>query len=92
MNAAKVVLGVLVGFAVGATAGILFAPDKGSTTRKKISNKRDDYVDELEEKFNTFVDGVTEKFEAVKSEATRMAKNGKTKMDEIETKVTAAAN
>lgn len=92
MNAGKVVLGVLVGFAVGATAGILFAPDKGSSTRKKISKKSDAYVDELEDKFNTFVDDITEKFETVKTEAVRIAKNGKAKAEEIDAKVAAAVN
>jgi len=39
MSTGKVLLGVLAGIAVGATLGILFAPDKGSTTRKKFPKK-----------------------------------------------------
>ena len=39
MNSGKVVLGVLAGLAAGAALGILFAPDKGTATRKKISKK-----------------------------------------------------
>lgn len=92
MSAGKVLLGLLAGIAVGATVGVLFAPDKGTATRKKISNKRDNYVEELEEKFNSLIDGATEKFESAKAEAARMAKNGKAKMDEIETKISAAAH
>ena len=36
MESSKVVLGVIGGVAVGALLGVLFAPDKGSKTRKKI--------------------------------------------------------
>ncbi len=70
MNAGKVFLGVLVGVAVGATLGILFAPDKGIRTRNRISRKKDEYVDDLEEKFNDFVGTVTEKIDTLKKDAT----------------------
>lgn len=36
MSSGKVLLGVLAGAAAGALAGILFAPEKGSKTRKRI--------------------------------------------------------
>jgi gas vesicle protein len=83
MGSGKVLLGVLAGVAVGATLGILFAPDKGSVTRKKISEKGDDYAEGLEEKFNEFIGTVTKKFEAMKEEAVRMMpENEETKAEE----------
>ncbi len=36
MSTGKVVLGTLAGIAIGAIAGILLAPEKGSTTRRQI--------------------------------------------------------
>lgn len=66
MSLGKVLLGTLAGVAIGAMLGVLFAPEKGTVTRKKISRKGDDYADSLKDKFNEFVDGITEKFEEVK--------------------------
>lgn len=91
MSAGKVLLGVLAGVAVGAALGILFAPDKGSATRKKISQKSDDYAEDLEEKFDEFVGGITKKFEAVKEDAVRMAKKAKHKLEDTEAQVSASA-
>ena len=84
MSSGKILLGVLAGIAVGATLGILFAPDKGSSTRRKIAQKSDEYADELGEKFNEFISSVTEKFEAMKEEAARMYKSGKQQIKEAE--------
>ncbi|UQD56674.1 YtxH domain-containing protein [Flavobacterium sp. K5-23] len=55
MSSSKIVLGVLSGLAVGAIAGILFAPNKGLKTRKKIMSKSNDLVDEMKEKFESMI-------------------------------------
>lgn len=78
MSSEKVLLGVLAGITVGATLGILFAPDKGSATRDKISQKSHDYVDELGGKFNDVVKTLTEKIETLSEETRLLAHNGKT--------------
>ena len=52
MSSGKVLLGLLAGVAAGALLGILFAPDKGAVTRKKITKKSDEYADALREKFD----------------------------------------
>ncbi|MDO9680509.1 MAG: YtxH domain-containing protein [Bacteroidales bacterium] len=61
MGLEKVLLGALAGLAVGVVVGVLFAPEKGSVTRKKITQKSEDYADILKNKFDEFVDSVTEK-------------------------------
>ena len=39
MKTGKVLLGLLAGIATGALMGILFAPEKGEVTRKRIFGK-----------------------------------------------------
>jgi gas vesicle protein len=45
----SILFGFLAGAAVGAILGILYAPDKGSNTREKLSSRLDKYKTMLEE-------------------------------------------
>lgn len=92
MSTGKVVLGVLAGAAAGALLGVLFAPDKGSATRGKIVRKSQEYTDELGNKFNEFIDGVTHQFEAIRDEAMRIAQGPKSKVQEDGEEVIAGSN
>lgn len=58
MNTGKVLLGLIAGFAAGASLGIIMAPAKGSETRKKIMCKRVDSNDPLIETFIEFLSSV----------------------------------
>jgi len=58
MSSEKVIVGALAGFAAGALVGILFAPDKGTETRKKFISKKDDFQDMLSAKFESFLDSL----------------------------------
>ena len=82
MNTGKVVLGTLAGVAIGAIAGILLAPEKGSTTRKQIKDKSDDYVDGLKSKFDEFLGSLSEKLRSTKNDAEDLVEIGKEKYDE----------
>jgi gas vesicle protein len=70
MSSGKVVLGLLVGTTAGALAGILFAPAKGSKTRRRIMNKGEKYADSLKDKLNDLIETTSQKFEKVKKEVT----------------------
>ena len=89
MSSGKVLLGVLAGVAAGALVGILFAPAKGSRTRRRILKKGDNYAEGLKEKFNEYVDTISDKFEQVKEEVSAYTQKGKEKFEDIETEVKA---
>jgi gas vesicle protein len=68
MNSVKVLLGVLAGLAGGAILGILFAPKKGRVTRKKLIRKGEYVKGTMKDKFDEYLNQVSEKFEDVKKE------------------------
>jgi gas vesicle protein len=49
-TAGKMIAAMAVGLATGAVLGILFAPDKGSETRKKMRDKQKKWVDDFGDK------------------------------------------
>lgn len=51
-NTGNTIVAILAGAAVGATLGILFAPDKGSKTRERIKDSLDDAKHNLEDKYH----------------------------------------
>lgn len=72
MKTGKALLAVLAGIAAGAALGVLFAPGRGSDTRKKISNKGDRLSHamnkKIDEKFQEFLGVITGKQKTSKSE------------------------
>lgn len=63
------IAGLVVGGAVGAIAGLLFAPETGEETRKKVAVKSKEWADDLYTKFDDLKDSVTEVMEDVKQGA-----------------------
>ncbi|NDP28266.1 MAG: YtxH domain-containing protein [Flavobacterium sp.] len=72
MNSSKVLLGILGGVAAGALMGILFAPDKGSKTRKKIVDQSKGLADDMKLKFEDLYVEVTDKYENLLQDAKKL--------------------
>jgi gas vesicle protein len=87
MSTRKLLLGVLAGVAAGALVGILFAPDKGTETRKKISKKGAGYTGELKDSFNEMVNVMSSKFNKTKEEASDLVEQGKSIVEQGKNKV-----
>jgi gas vesicle protein len=83
MSKAKIITSILIGAVTGATLGILFAPAKGSKTRKKLMRRKEDFKDALQDKVSQFVDEITEQYENVKSQASNLMQNGKEKASAV---------
>lgn len=81
MSTAKVVLGVVVGAAAGALLGVLFAPSKGTVLRRSIYRKGEREVDALKDKFNDFIDSITEKFEKVQEDVSDLVEDAEVKVE-----------
>lgn len=75
----KLLAGVLLGAAAGAALGILFAPDKGSATRKKIAKKGSDLTNTIKKRFNALGEALSEKYDDIQEDAQEMIEKGKKK-------------
>ena len=71
-NSGKIIGAILIGAAVGGILGILFAPDKGSETRKKIAGKTDELTKSLKTKFNALVGEAKTEAKAAKEKASEL--------------------
>ena len=76
MNTSKILLGFAAGAAIGAALGILFAPDKGTETRRRIAEKGNDVADSIKDRFSGLVEGVKDKFSNLKSDGEDVAEKG----------------
>jgi gas vesicle protein len=56
MKESNTLLAFAAGAAAGAVLGILFAPDKGSETRRKIASRAKDLSDGITDKYNDLIE------------------------------------
>jgi gas vesicle protein len=75
MKTSNVILGVLSGFAAGAALGVLYAPEKGSSTRKKIQRESQRVVGNLGSQLNHVVDGVAQQYDTAQNKSAKVEQN-----------------
>jgi gas vesicle protein len=90
MSNTKALLGFVAGAAVGALAGILLAPDTGSNTRKKISDKAEDMSGSLKSSYDDFVAKLKKAYTNSKEDAEEMSEKVKAQVNSL--KADAKAN
>ena len=77
MSLKKIVIGVLAGAVTGTVLGVLYAPDKGRSTRRRIIDKGQSYVSQFEKMMDGYLSEFNEKMENLKVEFTALSHNGK---------------
>ena len=77
----KILVGFLAGAAVGALAGVLMAPDKGSATRKKLAGKAGDISDSIRDSFSNLIQGVKDTYSSVQDDVEELHDQATSKMN-----------
>jgi len=89
MSNTKTTLAIIAGVAIGALAGILFAPEKGSETRKKIASNTGDLAESVKNSFGDFIDNLKNVYAEAGSKTEKLKDNARAKMNNLKSEVRA---
>jgi gas vesicle protein len=76
-------LAFLTGAATGAIVGILYAPDKGTNTRDKLSYRLDKYKEKLEDLLDDLLEGKDMAISSAKSDGEKVINDAKLKAEQL---------
>lgn len=79
MNTNKLIIGVVGGLLTGAVLGVLFAPENGKTTRKKIKDKTKELKDTMKNDFDKAIQKIEDKYQNIAQNTNDLVQEGKAK-------------
>lgn len=83
MKSARIILSALAGVAIGVQIGLLIAPEKGKETRKKLTKKGEEYLNDINGQLNHLIKGMNEKIDKINKNIASVAEETKSRGKEL---------
>lgn len=88
MSNTKLVIGLLAGTAIGASVGLLMAPEKGKTARKKILREGKKYSKSFNKSVDDVLHSVSKKINEISKETDQLISKAKSNGKELASSAT----
>lgn len=89
-NSASVLAGLLAGAAAGVVLGMLFAPEEGAETRKKIKSKASDLKDQAVDQYDKVAEKAKEQYQDISGKVKNKYENISSQVKETADRVTSS--